>query len=226
VSLLRQLQEITERTYRQCSGVNLENFIIGRRRYAYLSSLCGSETMQLSDIARVFFRQIGNRLGLSIYFSNQLISHLELHDPRRGLTEKNIYEFIVFIEEINHGVHGAIKFLRGDRQILREEFCRDLELMAKIDSYQALKFFLACFNPDRQLQNFDRLWIKHHLFERPRFDYASAKLARRYAEANHLGEKYTRFLDGLASEDRVAELRHLQAMGYLDKKAYIIMLPS
>lgn len=226
MSLLKELQDITERTYQQYSGVNLEDFVIGPRRFADLSEKCSHSTFELSDSARVFFRRSGANLLMSIYFSDWLISELENNDPRQGLNEKNIEPFMVFIEEINHGVHGAIKFKRGEQEIGHEDFAKDLELMAKIDSYQILKFFLAYFNPSNRLQNLDRLWLKHHLFERARVSYESAILNRRYGEANFLGEKFTRYLDGLPPSDRVVELRQLQMMPYSSKAAYVRMLPS
>ncbi len=225
MSLLRELQQITERTYRQYSGINLEHFVIGNQRFADLSRQCRRDVFELPDVARVFFRCSGDFLYLAIYFSETLISQLELNDPRRSLNERNIIPFLVFIEEINHGVHGAIKFLRGERGIEKEEFARDLELMSKIDTYQTVKFFLAYFNPSNRLEKFDRLWIKHHLFERARLDYVSQALNRRYSEANHLGEKYTRFLDGLKPQDRLQEMRQFQQLRYLAKAAYIRMLP-
>ncbi|MFQ5648934.1 MAG: hypothetical protein ACE5IY_03245 [bacterium] len=225
MSLLRELQEITERTYQKASGINLENFIIGKQRFFDLSSLCAPAAAELSEIARVFYRKAGEGLYLAVYFSEQLISLLETHDPRKGLHEKNIYPFLVFIEEINHCVHAALKFVSGDRAVNTEEFIRDLELLAKIDSYQMLKFFLAYFNPSNKLENFDRLWIKHHLFERPNFEYDNRTLRVRYEETNRLGEKYTRFLDGMEAESRLEEMRRFRAMRYGVKARYIAMLP-
>lgn len=225
MSLLKQLQQLTERTYQTQSGINLENFLIGKERFLFLSAQSHLHVQQLSDMARVFFRRIGERLYLAIYFSNAVIESLEANDPRKGLNEENIHPFIVFIEEINHGLHTAIKFLAGDREIHKEEFIRDLELLAKIDSYQVLKFFLAYFNPSNQLENFDRLWIKHHLFERTKTSYRSSLLSQRYIEANVLGEKFTRYLDGLQPENRLTELRRFRRMNYPVKESYIRMLP-
>lgn len=225
MSLLKELQQLTERTYQKSSGINLEDFIIGRRRFSDLSSKCRMEVKELSDIARVFFRKSGEKLYLAIYFSEQLVSTLEVNDPRKGLNERNIYPFMVFIEEINHGIHAAIKFLAGEQEIQREEFIRDLELLAKIDTYQILKFFLAYFNPSNKLENFDRLWIKHHLFERTIFDYEHPGLSARYAETNRLGEKYTRFLDGIVPSHRLKEMRRFREMSYPVKARYIEMLP-
>lgn len=225
MSLLKEIQEITERTYQRVSGVNLEEFIIGKRRFLDLSEICPTERKELSDIARIFFRVVDGRLYLAIYYSKQMISTLEENDPRKGLTERNIYPFVVFIEELNHAIHAALKFLAGEQEIQNEAFIRDLELLAKIDTYQILKFFLAYFNKSKQLEYFDRLWLRYHLFERCDFSYSHPNLVMRYYETNRLGEKYTRYLDGLTSMHRLSEIRRFREMSYPLKKRYIQMLP-
>ncbi|MFQ5603271.1 MAG: hypothetical protein ACE5HS_08375 [bacterium] len=225
MSLLKELQLITERTYQMNSGINLEKFVIGRKRFRELNRFCGAETLELSDSARVFFRAANGKLFLAIYYSNEIISVLEKFDPRQGLHEKNIQAFVVFIEEINHSIHAALKFISGETEVQTEEFLRDLELLAKIDTYLILKFFLAYFNPSKQLENFDRVWLRFHLFERQNFDYESRRLAERYYQTNHLSEKYVRFLDSLPPKHRVHEIRRFRDLPYANKARYIQMLP-
>ncbi|RMD93309.1 MAG: hypothetical protein D6813_04320 [Calditrichaeota bacterium] len=225
MSLLRELQNITERTYQQNSGINLEHFIIGKQRFRDLSQYCTPEARELSHLARVFFRVLNGRLYMAIYYSDEVISYLEQNDPRMGLSEKNIYPFVVFFEELNHAVHAALKFLAGEKDIHKEEFIRDLELMARIDTYQILKLFLAYFNKSKKLERFDRLWLRYHLFERNDYSYESPRLAHRYREINWLSEKYTRFLDALQPAHRVDELRRFREFPYPVKKRYIEMLP-
>ncbi len=225
MSLLKELQQITERTYQQFSGVNLEQFIIGRKRFDDLSNKCTAEARELSDAARLFMRILNDKLYLAIYFNDDMIAKLEKNDPRNGLSEKNIYAFMVFIEEINHGVHAALKFLSGEREIQSEEFIRDLELLAKIDTYLILKFFLAYFNQSKKLENFDRFWLRFHLFERGDFSYQHSNLTNRYFETNLLGEKYTRFLDCIPTKHRLAEIRRFREMSYPVKARYIRLLP-
>lgn len=223
MSLLADIQKITERTY-QPTGVNFEKFIITRERFLYLSQYdftCG----ELSDSARVFFRVHERRLYVGIYYSRDLIRALEKHDPRTGLSERNITAFCVFVEEINHAVHGALKFMEGLPDFGQESFLQDLELQAKIDTYLLLKYFLAFFNQSKQLEAMDRLWLRHHLFEREELNYASSALAGRYCQAVVLGEKYTRFLDGLPAAERLQEIRRFRRMPYHAKRTYINCLP-
>lgn len=226
MSLLRELQQLTERTYQQTSGINLEEFVIGKRRFRDLSKISSTESLELSDAARVFFRVLEGRLYLAIYFSEFIIAKLEKEDPRRGLHEGNIYPFMVFIEEINHGVHAALKYMSGEKDIQQEDFIRDLELLAKIDTYQILKFFLAYFNASKKLEKFDRLWLRHHLFERVAFSYHSPRLGARYRQTNSLGQKYIRFLDGISPDYRVKEIRRFREMNYPMKVQYIQLLPA
>ena len=226
MSLLKELQQLTERTYRQSSGINLEEFIIGTGRFQDLQKVSTKESLELSDNARLFFRILGGKLYLAIYFSKNIISRLEEYDPRKGLHEKNIYPFMVFIEEINHGTHTALKYLAGEKEIETEEFIRDLELLAKVDTYQILKFFLAYFNASKKLEKFDKLWLRHHIFERGNFTYHSVKLSTRYGEANWLGEKYVRYLDGIPPNHRLAEMRRFREWDYPVKMQYIRMLPG
>jgi len=223
MSLLADIQKLTERTY-HATGVNFEEFLISRERFRYLSQF-DQRARELSALARVFFRLRRGRLHVGIYYSAAVIEALETHDPRRGLSEKNIAAFRVFIEEINHAVHGALKFMEGQTNIFGETFVRDLELQAKIDSYFLLKYFLAYFNASGRLEQMDRLWLRHHLFECDDTRYDSPELTEIYGEALRLGHKYTRFVDGLPPDERLQEIRRFRCLPYAIKKQYITMLP-
>ncbi|MFQ5709571.1 MAG: hypothetical protein ACE5HO_19105 [bacterium] len=225
MSLVKDIQQITERTYEKVSGLNLEEFVVGKRRYWALNELCTQHTRGLSDLARIFFRVVGDQLYMAIYYSDTMIRTLENNDPRRGLNEKNILSFLIFVEELNHAVHAALKFLAGERQLQTEDFIRDLELQAKIDCYQTLKFFVAYFNDSKQLEYWDRLWLRFHLFERGIYAYENPNLRSRYHETNLLGEKYTRYLDSLNPQHRLNEIRRFRGKPYPIKKRYIQMLP-
>jgi hypothetical protein len=223
MSLLVDIQTLTERTYHP-TGVNFEDFLISRKRFHHLSQV-DQRARELPALARVFFRVVGARLYVGLYYSAELIDALEANDPRAGLSEKNITAFRVFIEEINHAVHGALKFMEGQTNIYGENFVRDLELQAKIDAYFLLKYFLAYFNESRQLEGMDRLWLRYHLFECGDADYDSPQLASIYREASCLGEKYTRFVDALPPVERLQEIRRFRRLSYEEKVLYIRLLP-
>jgi len=224
MSLLADIQQLTERTYHS-TGVNFEKFLISRERFRYLSQF-DQRARELSSWARVFFRVVRGRLHVGIYYSTELIAALETHDPRAGVSEKNIAAFRVFIEEINHAVHGALKFMEGQNTICGENFVKDLELQAKIDTYFLLKYFLAYCNASRQLEQMDRLWLRHHLFERDDTHYDSPALIAIYSEALLFGDKYTRFVDGLPPQERLDEIRRFRRLPYEMKTQYINLLPS
>ncbi len=224
MTLLAQVQQMTERTYRRPTGVNFEDYVIGYSRFRYLSQYAsGSES--LSEVARVFFRVVRGRLYLGIYFNDELIRVLEQHDPRRGLSEKNIQAFMIFIEEINHAVHGAWKFLEGHQRHIDEPFIRDLEIQAKVDTYILLKYFLAYFNPSKQLENLDRLWLRYHVFETQDYRYPDRMIAERYFEAVEIGQRFSRFLESLPPAERQDELSRFRKMDYAAKKRYVSFLP-
>jgi len=51
----------------------------------------------------------------------------------------------MFVEEINHALHAALQFKSGTREIGSEDFARNLELQAQIDTYLVLLLFVAFF---------------------------------------------------------------------------------
>src|SRR5689334_24364696 len=55
--------------------------------------------------------------------------------PRAGLSDHNIRSLIVFVEELNHALHAALDFKSGRHQIDSEDFARNLELQAQVDTY-------------------------------------------------------------------------------------------
>jgi len=135
-TLFSQIQKLFERTYAHV-GINLEDCLIDRTRCAQLSVLAGKSARELSELARTFLRRAGDQLYVGIYYSRWLIEQLELHDPRAGLGDRNIRSLIMFVEELNHALHAALQFKRGIREIASEDFARNLELQAQVDTYFA-----------------------------------------------------------------------------------------
>lgn len=217
MTLLEEIQVLLERTY-ATTGLDLGTFLIGRQRFADLSRQAGDHTREMSDAGRTFLRVLDGNLLLAIYYSNHVIHELERHDPKRTLNERNIRAFIVFVEEITHAVHAALRFLEGQRDIDREDFARDLELQAKVDTYLVLQFFTGAKRQSRRLNEADRDWLRQHLFDHDRFDYNDSNLADRYRETSQLGAAYTRHLDGLTPVERVAEIRAFRSLSYPRKR--------
>ncbi len=104
----------------------------------------------------------------------------------------------MFVEEINHALHAAIQFREGERRIASEDFARDLELQARVDTYLVLLLFVAFFRKTQRVSRMDRRWLRFHLFEAQNpGSFRDANLRGRYLETTELAASYTHFLDTL-----------------------------
>ena len=223
-TLFSQIQRLFERTYAQV-GVNLEECLIDRQRCRQLSMLAGRSARELSQLARTFLRRSGDRLYVGIYYSRWLIEQLEQHDPRASLGERNIRSLIMFVEELNHALHAALHFKRGIREIASEDFARNLELQAQVDTYLVLLLFVAFFRKPQRVSRADRRWLRFHLFTRQCPEaFRDANLRGRYLESSQLAASYTRFLDTLNGVRRLDEIRRFHALDYGAKRQRILAL--
>jgi hypothetical protein len=224
-TLFSQIQKLFERTYAQV-GINLEDCLIDRRRCRELSILAGRSARELSELARTFLRTANDRLYVGIYYSRWVIEQLEGHDPRAGLSDRNIRSLIAFVEEINHALHAALQFNNGTREIGSEDFARNLELQAQIDTYLVLLLFVAFFRKTQRVSQTDRRWLRFHLFSRQcPHAFADRNLRGRYLETSELAASYTIYLDTLNAIRRVEEIRLFRSLEYIDKKNRILALP-
>jgi hypothetical protein len=223
-SLFADITRLLERTY-AATGVALEDCLIGRERCSHLTQLAGAQARELSEIARTFLRHSGDNLFIGIYYSRWLIEQLEQHDPRRGLSEANISHMIAFVEEIDHALHAALAFRRGERDITAEDFARNLELQARVDTYLVLLLFVAFFRKTQRISRTDRRWLRFHLFQRENPNaFSDPNLRGRYMETCELAAQYTRMLDALNAARRVDEIRIFHALDYAGKKERILQL--
>ena len=223
-TLFSQIQRLFERTYAQV-GINLEDCLIDRQRCAQLSILAGRSARELSELARTFLRRADDRLYVGIYYSRWLIEQLERHDPRAGLSDRNIHSLIMFVEEINHALHAALQFKNGSREIGSEDFARNLELQAQVDTYLVLILFVAFFRKAQRISRTDRRWLRFHLFTRQCPDaFRDANLRGRYLEASELAANYTQYLDTLNGLRRLDEIRRFRSLDYDSKKQRILAL--
>jgi hypothetical protein len=223
-TLFSQIQRLFERTYAQV-GINLEDCLIDQRRCRQLTLLAGASARELSELARTFLRTADDQLYVGIYYSRWLIEQLEQHDPRAGLSDRNIRSLIMFVEEINHALHAALQFKKGARALASEEFARDLELQARVDTYLVLLLFVAFFRKTQKVSRADRRWLRFHLFasQTPN-GYRDANLRSRYMETTELAESYTRYLDTLNGMRRLDEIRRFRALEFGEKKARVLAL--
>ena len=225
-TLFTQIQRLFERTYAQV-GINLEDCLIDRQRSVQLSRLAGASARELSELARTFLRCADDNLYVGIYYSRWLIDQLERHDPRAGLSDRNIRSLIVFVEELNHALHAALQFKNGRREIASEDFARNLELQAQVDTYLVLLLFVAFFRKTQRVSRTDRRWLRFHLFARqcPKA-FHDQNLRARYLETGELAASYTQYLDTLNGLRRLDEIRAFRSLDYPGKKARILALPD
>ena len=223
-TLFSQIQRLFERTYAQV-GINLEDCLIDQRRCGQLSKLAGASARELSELARTFLRRADDQLYVGIYYSRWLIDQLEKHDPRAGLNDTNIRALIAFVEEINHALHAALQFKLGQREITSEDFARNLELQAQIDTYLVLLLFVAFFRKTQKVSRTDRRWLRFHLFARQDPGaFRDANLRGRYLETTELAASYTQFLDTLNGVRRLDEIRTFRSLDYGSKKERVLAL--
>jgi hypothetical protein len=223
-TLFSEIQRLLERTYAS-AGVNLEECLIDRRRCSQLSVLAGAQAAELSMLARTFLRAADGRLRVGIYYSTWLIEQLEDHDPRSGLSDANIKALIAFVEEINHALHAALKFQRGEAPTGDENYARNLELQAQVDTYLVLLLFVAFFRRPGKVTRADRRWLRFHMFEsRHDRSFRDRTISARYAETTFLARSYTRYLESLAATRRVEEIRLFHALEYDRKRERILAL--
>ncbi len=223
-TLFSEIQRLFERTYAQV-GINLEDCLIDKQRCGQLSRAAGASARELSELARTFLRKADDRLHVGIYYSRWLIEQLERHDPRKGISDVNIHCLIAFVEEINHALHASLQFQRGVREIASEDFSRNLELQAQVDTYLVLLLFVAFFRKTQKVSRSDRRWLRFHLFSRQiPHAYADANLRGRYLETTELATQYTLFLDALNGARRVDEIRIFHSLDYEQKKQHILAL--
>jgi hypothetical protein len=218
-TLLRQCQRLLENTYDKRTGVNLEDFVVGVDRYRKLAArVAGNEMAEYADAGRFFYYLSGGDLRMAIFYTDDLIHHLERYDPRRCLGDDNVLEFVIFLEELSHALHTSLTFQENRRRLMRPSFLAELEVQAKIDVFLLLVFFLQRLEGSERLAPSARRWIEASLFDRWSLAYSSPALARRYALAATLGRRAITYLDSLSSETRLEALRRLRTLSLYDKR--------
>lgn len=141
------------------------------------------------------------------------------------MSDDNIRQLIAFVEEINHALHASLQFKAGKREIHSEDFARNLELQARVDTYQVLLLFVAFFRKTQKVSAADRRWLRFHMFSSMMPEaYSDVNLRGRYMETTELAAQYTQCLDALNGLRRVEEIRTFHALDYDAKKKHILAL--
>ena len=116
----------------------------------------------------------------------------------------------------------------GEREIASEDFARNLELQARVDTYLVLLLFVAFF---RKTQRVSR--TRSALAALPSFrarnaprHFAMQILRGRYLETTQLAASYTHFLDTLNGQRRLEEIRRFRSLDYGAKRVRILALTN
>src|SRR5437588_452413 len=109
--------------------------------------------------------------------------------------------------------------------IASEEFARNLELQAQVDTYLVLLLFVAFFRKTQRVSRTDRRWLRFHLFTRQCPEaFRDENLRGRYLETCELAASYTGYLDTLNGLRRLEEIRRFRSLDYSAKKTHIFAL--
>jgi hypothetical protein len=150
--------------------------------------------------ARLLVRDEPGPVRACIYYPDGLIRALEARPPQRGVDETNVEPFAAFVEEIDHLLVTAERAYRRRRVTYLE-----LELHANVSKYLVLGRFLA--GASRHLTAGARVWLRHHLFERPVYVDPDPAIRDRYRDAARMS---VRFLDALEAHPRGGRVEALR----------------
>lgn len=149
---------------------------------------------------RLLLRRDWSGYRAVVYYPDALVRHLERHDPRHGLDDRNIDAFAMLVEELDHLLVVASRFGAGRSVRLVE-----LEMHAMVTKYLVVLHLLGRLTGRRRISEFHRVWARHHLFEK--YAREPEAEARRYLDAARLARRYVAWLDGLSAAARHTELR-------------------
>ena len=115
---------------------------------------------------------------------------------------------------------------KAEREIHSEDYARNLELQAQVDTYLVLLLFVAFFRKTQKVSRTDRRWLRFHLFASRNPDALRERTSARALSGNDASwpASYTQFLDTLNGLRRLEEIRAFRSLDYDAKKARILAL--
>jgi hypothetical protein len=217
--LLPILQSMIERSFGMGRVVQSASwFLIGDSGLFRFYGIRGAKDYPARDGsefgARVLVRPTSDPLRVALYYPDRLVRHLELHDPRAGLDDRNIDAFATLVEELDH-----LLTLASRAEARRPVTLLELELHAGVTKYLAVMHFLGRLTGRRRISDFHRRWARHHLFEK--YHRGPGDDASRYREAARLAGRYIGWLERLSGGLRRAELVRFHARGLAEQVRFI-----
>jgi len=213
--LVPALQSIIERTYGLPPLGEVAPYLIGD---AGLRALAGAGHGPPPEPGRprLLLRPEKEGVRAVIYYPDALVDHLERHDPRRGLDDRNIDAFAMLVEELDHLLTVASRLSAGRPLRLLE-----LEMHALVTKYLVVLHLLGRLTGRRRVSEFHRAWTRHHLFEK--YARLSDPESLRYLEAARLAARYVAWLDRLAPAARHPELKRFHARPFAEQARRIAL---
>jgi hypothetical protein len=216
IPLVPILQSIIERTYGLAPLVgDVAPYLIGDAGLRAMA-VAHAEAAGEAGRPRLLLRPERDGVRAVLYYPDALVAHLERHDPRHGLDDRNIDAFAMLVEELDHLLVVADRL--AARRPLR---LLDLELHALVTKYLIVLHLLGRLTGRRRVSEFHRAWARHHLLEK----YADGDDAEseRYLAAARLASRYVRWLDRLTTAGRQAELRRFHARPFDEQARHIAL---
>lgn len=185
--MLDKLQQQLEQVYEVDTSLQVSHFLITDPELA--DKYDTSENPRAVQ-EKLLLSQNDEHLDVALYLSDDIINHLEEHNPLESLHEGNLHQFWVALEGISHFI-----YLTWNAQHDREISLFELELQAEVD-----KFIMAILLFSQQQDMTQPRHVLSKLFIKLQFDSAlnEHELAR-YTMANQYAYRYCEKLLGLLS---------------------------
>ena len=165
------------------NGLNVYDYLITNKELA-----CNLESSSTNQNAKekLLVHEDAEDLNLSLYLDQEIINHIEQHDPLTCLDHTNVNEFCLAMEGISHFVYLSWNAIHDLAVTLME-----MELQAEVDKFIMMMRYL-----DQQGNQMEPGRLRRILFSSPRLredlDYEQS---RRYRDASLYAEKYCRTLE-------------------------------
>lgn len=188
--MLDKLQQQLEQIYEVDTHLPVSRFLITDPELAdYYDT---SENPRTTN-EKLLISYTDDGIDVALYLHNNILTHLEEHDPLESLHDGNLHEFWVALEGISHFI-----YLVWNAQYDREISLFELELQAEVDKFITA---ILLFGQQQDLQHSRSIMTK--LFIKLQFDKALQHDERaRYSMANQYAYRYCEKLLTLFMEQR------------------------
>jgi len=188
--MLDRLQQQLEQIYEVETSLQVSHFLITDPALAkhYDTSKNPRQTNE-----KLLVVHTDDGLDVALYLDNNIVKHLEQHNPLESLHDGNLHEFWVVLEGISHFI-----YLVFNAQYEREISLFELELQAEVDKFISA---ILLFNTQPDRHQVRRIMTK--LFIKLQFDNALHRdELERYSMASQYAYRYCEKLLALFTEQR------------------------